>query len=117
MAAALTLLLALQLAGEVLVRLLEAPIPGPVAGMVLLFSWLVLRGAVPENLRHISQGLLDHLALLFVPAGVGVMVHAERIRQEWPAILLALLLSTWLALGATALVMKALMGRQGRQND
>ncbi len=67
-----TLLLVYQLTGEILVRLLGLPIPGPVLGMVMLFVTLMIRGsAPPDSLSEASSALLSHLSLLFVPAGVG----------------------------------------------
>lgn len=105
----LTVLLLFQLVGEIVVQASGAPIPGPVVGMTLLFIGLLLRGSVPEILRATSQTLLKYLALLFVPAGVGVMLYIERIVDEWLAILVALLLSTWLGIAVTAWVMTAVM--------
>ena len=101
----ITLLLAYQLVGEVGVRALDLPVPGPVAGMLLLFLTLVALGRVPESLSTSAGGLLSHLSLLFVPAGVGIMVHAERIGAEWLPIALALVLSTLLTMAVTAWVM------------
>src|SRR5579859_1548707 len=75
----LALILLCQLIGEVLVRLLHLPVPGPVIGMGLLFAGLVLRGGPPEKLEQTAGGLLSHLSLLFVPAGVGIMLHLDLI--------------------------------------
>jgi holin-like protein len=94
----LATLLICQLAGETLVRLTGLPLPGPVVGLVLLFIGLSVRGGMPENLSRVANGLLAHLSLLFVPAGVGVILHLSRIQAEWPAILVALVVSTWVAL-------------------
>lgn len=100
-----TLLLVLQLAGEVTVRLLSWPIPGPVLGMILLFLILVLRKGVPGSLAMASNGLLTHLSLLFVPAGVGVMVHGDRLMAEWLPVVAVLLVTTVLTMLVTAAVM------------
>jgi holin-like protein len=108
MLAALTLLLVYQLVGEVLALALGLPVPGPVIGMGLLFLTLTLRGAAPASLRDTANGLLSHLSLLFVPAGVGVMVHLERLSGEWLPIVAALVLGTMITIGATALAMRAL---------
>ncbi|RBP27555.1 holin-like protein [Marinobacter pelagius] len=102
----ITLLLVYQLVGEVTVRLLGVPIPGPVLGMVMLFITLWIRGSTPESVETASTGLLSHLSLLFVPAGVGMMAHFSRIADEWLPITLALLLSTIITMVATALVMQ-----------
>ncbi len=102
----MTLLLVYQLVGEVTVRLLAVPIPGPVLGMVMLFLTLMIRGRTPEPLRDASNALLSHLSLLFVPAGVGMMAHFGRIADEWLPITLALFLSTIITMVATAGIMQ-----------
>ena len=98
-----TWLLLFQCAGEALVRLAGLPIPGPVAGMALLFAALLLRGKAPKALAAAAGGLGQHLSLLFVPAGVGVMMYVGRVTDEWQPIVAALVVSTVLAMAATAL--------------
>ena len=105
-----TMLLLFQLAGEVMVTLLSLPVPGPVFGMGLLLLYLVARDRDDEELEGASNTLLKHLSLLFVPAGVGVIVHVSRIEQEWFAIGAALIVSTLLTLIITAWVMSLLTG-------
>lgn len=109
----LTLLLVFQLAGEVLVRLAAVPIPGPVIGMLLMLLMLLIREAVTPGLRATSLGILEHLSLLFVPAGVGVMVHFNRLSGELAPIILALFASTLLAVAATALTLALLIRARG----
>ena len=108
MIAALTQLLIFQLIGEVIARGLELPVPGPVIGMALLFAVLSLKEGPSETLQTTAQTLLSHLSLLFVPAGVGIIVHLSRVADEWPALLAALIVSTFVSMAVTALVMKAL---------
>lgn len=107
----LLLLLLCQLLGEWLVLALGLPVPGPVMGMVLMLAGLIIKRDVPELIRQPAEGLLRHLALLFVPAGVGLMVHAELIAAEWLIILVALVVSTVVTIGVTALVLKRLSRR------
>lgn len=116
----ITLLLAYQLAGEVSVRLLQLPVPGPVAGMALLFCTLLLRGNLEKTLDTAASALLSHLSLLFVPAGVGVVVHFGLLSQEWLPLLVTLVLSTVMTLAATALVMlgvSRLLGDRGNKHE
>ena len=112
--AGFTWLLVFQCAGEALVRLAGWPIPGPVAGMALLFAALLLRGAASEALTVAASGLAKHLSLLFVPAGVGVMMYVGQVASEWLPIVVALLVSTVLAIAATALTFSWLLARQER---
>lgn len=101
----LTLLLFFQLLGEIIARSLDWPIPGPVIGMVLLFIMLVMRRGPGDTLQSSSQHLLQHLSLLFIPAGTGIMVHFDLVKDEWLPLLVALFVSTLLSLVVTALVM------------
>jgi len=109
MLAALTALLICQLVGEASVRLLGLPVPGPVLGLLLLLAVLALRREVPASLGTTAGGLLKHLSLLFVPAGVGVLQHLPRIQAEWLAIVAALLVSSVATIVVTAVVMRATM--------
>ena len=102
----ITILLIYQLVGEATVLYLKLPVPGPVMGMVLLFITLLIRNCTPESLDTASSALLSHLPLLFVPAGVGMMVHFQRIGNEWLPISLAIILSTVVTLVLTALIMQ-----------
>jgi holin-like protein len=101
---ALATLLCCQLAGELIARLLALPVPGPVIGLILLFLLLTAQRRAPDALQAVADTLLRHLSLLFVPAGVGVMLHAARLEAEWPAIAAAILVSTALTIVVTALV-------------
>lgn len=112
MLAALTQLLLFQLAGEVIARALGLPIPGPVLGMIFLFLVLLVRGGPGESLQTTSQTLLQHLSLLFVPAGTGIMVHLHRVADEWLPLLLSLVLSTGITLATTAQAMHWLRPRE-----
>ena len=111
MLGAITVLLVYQLVGEALVQAIGLPVPGPVVGMLLLFITLVARGRVPGTFRDTAQQLLSHLSLLFVPAGVGVMLHFGRLGEEWLALATALVASTVITIAATALAMRLLQRR------
>jgi len=101
----LTLILCCQLLGELAVSALNAPLPGPVAGMVLLLAYLLVKGGVPEPLAQLSDSLLNNLSLLFVPAGVGVMLHFDLLGNELIPLSIALVLSTLVTIAVTALLM------------
>lgn len=105
---ALTLILVCQLAGELVSAWSKLPVPGPVIGMVLLFVILAVRGGIAENMARTADGLLSHLSLLFVPAGVGVMLHFKLLGEDWLAVALALVGSTLVTIIVTGWVMAKL---------
>ena len=113
----ITILLVFQLIGEAVSKGLELPLPGPVVGMALLFLALVIRGELPDGLKATAGGLLQHLSLLFVPAGVGVMMHLHLLRDEWVGITAALVVSTVATIAVTALVMAGLAKLSGKAEE
>lgn len=112
--AGITALLVFQLAGELLVRGLDLPVPGPVAGMVLLLAGLALRGARPRGLDLAADRLLANLSLLFIPAGVGITRYLDLIADEWAAILLALFGATLVTLAVTAAIAQRTLPAEDR---
>ena len=113
-------LLSCQLVGEAASRGLGLPVPGPVLGLVLLFIGLRLRARwhpaeseAPAGVARVSDGLLQSLALLFVPAGAGVVQHLGLLREHGAALAAALVVSTALTLVATVFAFRAVARRLG----
>ncbi len=103
MIAGLLVLLGCQLAGDFLVHLLDVPVPGPVVGMVLLLVVLQLREPAKDaGVVKVAEGLLRHLQLLFVPAGVGVVQYLSVIGASAAPLVVGLVVSWFAALATTA---------------
>ena len=100
----LATLLAFQLVGETLSRGLGLVVPGPVIGMVLLLAFFIAMPKAAAAIQPTAQGLLSHLSLLFVPAGVGIVAHLDKLGADGVPILVALLVSTALSIAVGALV-------------
>lgn len=108
-------LLLCQLGGEVVVHLLDLEFPGPVVGMLLFL--VVLRVARPRPSSSLVRGpalLLQHLQLLFVPAGVGVIVYGDELHDHALPLAAGLWLSWLLGLVVTGLVVATLVRLGGR---
>ncbi|GGE31332.1 murein hydrolase transporter LrgA [Agaricicola taiwanensis] len=108
---AVAVLLVAQLAGEILVRLSGIPVPGPVVGMLLLIIGLVLRqhalgGADVEAaagpVASVADTLLRNMSLMFIPAGCGIIERLDDVAPHVLALMVILIVSTFLALVATA---------------
>lgn len=111
------ILLVFQCLGEGLVFALGLPVPGPVIGMLLLFGALVASPRMLAAMEATATELLRHLSLLFVPAGVGIMVSASIVRGHWLAVIVSIIGSTVLTLVVTALVMRALIPTPAPKGD
>lgn len=116
MIAGLVEILLFQGLGEVLSRFVVPAIPGPVIGLVLLLAWLRARRRVSEGVELVAGALVQHLGLLFVPAAVGVVMFWPQLRSHAAAVIVALVASVVLTVAVTALVLKALGGRAGKDD-
>ncbi|MDY0191201.1 MAG: CidA/LrgA family protein [Desulfuromonas sp.] len=96
-----TILFTLQWLGELLSQWLDLPLPGSVVGMALML--LGLRTGLIK-LKWVSSSaklLLDNMAMLFVPAGVGVMIYFDLIAQYWLPLSVATVISTLAVMATT----------------
>ncbi len=117
MIGAIALLLVCQLGGEVIHRLTGLPLPGSVIGMVLLLAWLALVPRERLTLTQVIGWLTAHLSIMFVPAAVGVMEEGAILSRYGVGIVVAVAVSTLLTLAVTALVFRAVAGREPEPDD
>ena len=104
---ALALLLAFQLGGEITARALGLTLPGPVIGMAALIGVFFAVPRLFPRIEPTARGLLAHLSLLFVPAGVGIVGHLGRLGTDGAPLLIAVLISTVLAIAVGGVVFAA----------
>ena len=102
-----------QFAGELIARGTGLPLPGAVVGLALLLLILIVRDGPSPDLRDTSNGLLRHLSLLFVPAGVGIVNELDAIERNWFPILVAIVVSTAVTLAVTGWMMQRLLRDAG----
>ncbi len=79
----LALLVAFLLLGDFLADFARIPLPGSVLGMVLLTGALHLRLLRADWVAPAATLLIRNMGFLFVPPGVGLMVHFGLIRRAW----------------------------------
>ncbi|MGF7153931.1 CidA/LrgA family protein [Novosphingobium gossypii] len=108
---AIFLLLACQLAGEVIHRLTGLPLPGSVIGMILLIGWLALVPAERPVLATVTGWLTAHLSVMFVPAAIGLMEEGPALSRYGVGLVTATVASTLLTLAVTALVFRWALAR------
>jgi holin-like protein len=113
-----------QLIGEMVQKYFGLTIPGPVIGLLLLLLALLLlekrfnriRDRFEKGLDVTSSTLLGHLPLLFVPIGVGVVMHISALEGHLLAVLGVIFIGTVSSIGVSALLMQRLQ-LWGKRND
>ena len=113
-----------QLLGEFLKKFFEMRIPGPVIGLILLLVTLIFSKKFKKtaivNLKadviNTSNYILSYLSLLFVPIGVGVVMHLSYLENNLFRVLIIVFISTILTIGGTAFLMEKI-NRKLIKND
>ncbi|UUX33122.1 CidA/LrgA family protein [Fundicoccus culcitae] len=100
-------------AGEVFSILLKnwIAIPGSVIGMVLLFLALHYKWIKIEQVETVGSFLTDNMAILFVPAGVGLMTNFDVLGDIWWQLILIILVTTVLMMGFVGRTVQSLKAK------
>lgn len=99
-------ILSFSLLGEVLSKVFTLPIPGSVIGMLLLFLALQFKLLKVKDVETVGGFLLGNLSILFLPAGVGIMVYFPVIKDTWWLLLIISLLTTAFTIGFVGLIVQ-----------
>ena len=85
-----------SLIGEVLSLILMpiVSIPASVIGMVLLFLALHFKVLKMSQVEEVGTWLTDNMAILFVPAGVGLMTNFDVLAESWLQLLIIMFVTT-----------------------
>ncbi len=113
-----------QLLGEFLKKFFEMRIPSPVIGLILLLVTLIFlkkfKKTAIVNLKadviNASNYILSYLSLLFVPIGVGVVMHLSYLENNLFRVLIIVFISTILTIAGTAFLMEKI-NRKLIKND
>lgn len=111
---AIFIIFSFQLLGEAIKKFFEMRIPGPVIGLILLLTVLIFLKRfkttailnLKDDVISTSNYILNYLSLLFVPIGVGVVMHLSYLENNLFKVLIIVFISTILTIGLTAFLME-----------
>jgi len=105
-----------QLLGEAIQKIFEINIPGPVIGLILLllsfiffFKRLNQSKKMIKEISVTSNKIINYLSLLFVPIGVGVVMHINYLGDNLFKIFSIITIGTLATLVFTAFVMEKII--------
>lgn len=97
--------------GEVISYFSPVAVPGSVIGMVLLFLALQFNWVKMEQVEEVGEWLTSNMAILFIPAGVGLMTNFGIISSVWWQLLLVIFISTTLMIGLVGQIVQFIIQR------
>ena len=103
--------------GELCRYLIPYPIPGSIYGMVLMFGALSLKIVKIENIREGGYFLTSCLPILFVAPVVNLMDCWDQIKANWLAMVLIVLVSTFVTFGVSGMVTQWVINRRKAGGD
>ena len=112
------IILLYQLIGELFQKFFGLSIPGPVIGLVLLLLTLLLIQkrqrvvTIKENLFNSAEILLNYLPLLFIPVGVGVVMHLSLLEDNLASVVFVIILGTLSTLALTGYIMEKILRKK-----
>jgi len=105
-----------QLLGEAIQKFFEINIPGPVIGLILLLLVFIffIKSAPPfrkikKEISETSHQIINYLSLLFVPIGVGVVMHINYLGDNLFKILAIIIIGTLSTLIFVAYIMEKII--------
>ena len=98
--------------GVVTRHLINFPIPEAVYGMLYLFIAFSVGIIEPDDVKKTSNGILQNLAILFVPAGVGIINSYDEIRGKALLLIGLVVLGTAVTMGLTGKIIEILQRRK-----
>ena len=105
-----------QLLGEAIQKFFEINIPGPVIGLILLlfvFIFFIKNASsfrkIKKEISETSHQIIKYLSLLFVPIGVGVVMHINYLGDNLFKILAIIIIGTLSTLVFVAYVMEKII--------
>ena len=101
-----SIILGLYLLGEGFVSFTGLHFPGSIIGMLLLFLSLHFKWIKLHDIHDVSDFVLRHMALFFIPAGVSILGSYTVLQGYTLAIVVTVVLSTFIVLSSSALLLE-----------
>ena len=108
------LLFGVCLVGQLISVFLPVPFPGSVLSMIILFILLFSGVVKVDHIRQKADFLLKNMAFFFIPAGVGILLSFDLIKNSILPLLIIVVVTTILTFGATALTVQGVIALQDR---
>lgn len=112
--AQITILYIYYYAGVAIVGVLNLPLPGSIIGLLLLYVSLHFKWLKVEYIQHGAGLLIGVLTLFFIPSTVGVIEYPQLWTVSGMLVLLAVTLSTMIAIYSTGKICKYIERKENK---
>ena len=103
---------AILLISQIIQQMFHLPIPGTVLGMLILLALLIFKVVKLGWVEDGANVLLDHLAFLFIPAGVAVIKILDVFEGKIIILLIVIFIATITVMVVTGLTVQFLINKK-----
>ena len=111
------IIIAVAFLGEVLNYCIPLPIPASIYGLVIMLILLMTKTIQVQNVKGASSFLIEIMSLMFIPAGVGLIVSWNAIKEIWIPLLSIIIITTALVMAVTGRVTQRIIQNDYRKSD
>ena len=102
--------------GTWIIGALHIPLPPALLGMVLLTIALLTNVIKINWVEDTCTVLIEKMGMLFVPAGISILLYKDAILKEWFAIFATIFFSSIIVIVTTGLFVDILLRRRRKEN-
>lgn len=111
------IILAVTCIGELLKYFIHLPIPSSIYGLILMLLLLRTRVIKIENVKETGIFLIDIMPLMFIPAGVGLILSWKQLSDILVPVCVITIVSTILVMVVAGKVTDHILKKGGSQNE
>lgn len=111
------IILAVSCAGEILKYFLPFPIPASIYGLVIMLLLLITKKIRLESVKGAGEFLVEIMPVMFIPAGVGLLVSWEQVQSVIVPVCVITVVSTVLVMIVTGKVTDYMIDRKKEEEE
>lgn len=104
-----SIILLISFLGEILHYFIPLPIPASVYGLVLMLAALQSGILKVDQVKEVSNFLIEVMPMMFIPAGVGLLTAWEALKPIWIPIAVITIVTTAIVMAVTGKVTQAMI--------
>lgn len=106
------IILLISFIGEMLSILIPLPVPGSVYGLVLMLLALICKIIKIDQVRSTSKFLIEIMPIMFIPAGVGLMISFETLKPILLEVVVITIITTILVMGVSGTIAQLIVSKK-----
>ncbi len=111
------IIFAVTCVGEILKYFIPLPIPASIYGLVIMIILLATKMVKLEQVKDVADFLIEIMPLMFIPAGVGIIVSWKQVRGIILPVCVTVFITTCLVMIVTGKVTDFMVSRKEKRDE